>query len=100
MTLSVMFVSVWGLDMKMFSIYDEAAKFFGPPISAPNAEMIRRTVRQMVADGVQVPFLQYPDEFVVYFVGEFDEDSGCVTGLDSPPERIAKISELMAQSAP
>lgn len=86
---------------KIYSFYDEGAKFFGPPVAAQNISMIQRSLRAAAAENAQVPFLQYPAEFIVYEIGAFNEETGAVEPT-TPPARLQSVSDLIsgAQSAP
>ncbi|AXH75136.1 MAG: nonstructural protein [Microviridae sp.] len=86
---------------KIYSFYDEGAKFFGPPIASQNLSMIQRSLRAAAAENAQVPFLQYPAEFVVYEIGAFDEETGAIEAT-TPPARLQTVADILnvAQSAP
>lgn len=63
--------------MKLFSIYDSKAKAYLRPFTLPtSAHAIREVAEHMQQPGV---FSDYPEDFSLFEVGEFDEQTGMVT---------------------
>lgn len=79
---------------KIYAFYDEGAKFFGPPIAAQNISMIQRSLRAAAAENAQVPFLQYPREFVLYELAAYDEETGRIEPT-TPPARLQSVAEIL-----
>lgn len=66
---------------EMFSVYDVAAKQYLEPFFAPTVDFAIRGFRSACeTDGHQ--FCVYPEDYVLYKVGEFDGASGKLTTMD------------------
>lgn len=80
----------------LYAFYDEGAKFFGPPLMAQNLGMVRRSVRALAQQNADAPFLQYPREFVLYEIAQFDDVSGAIVPV-SPPLRLHSVQDLLTE---
>lgn len=85
------------MNTKLFALYDEGARFFAPPIMSPNVTMVARTMLQMEQDKIPANFMQYPKSFVLYEIGEYNEETAQIDPI-SPPIRHATVSELVEQA--
>lgn len=73
---------------KLFCTYDRAAESFSPPFAAPHVGVASRGF----IDAVHNPrkdsdISNHPDDFDLFEIGEFDSQTGLVTGysvLDKP----------------
>lgn len=67
----------------LFSIFDTAAKRFKEPFYAPTVEyairMFRDTANLMRDDN---PIAKFPEDYVLFHVGEFDQESGELTSWE------------------
>jgi hypothetical protein len=73
--------------MKLFSIYDGAAKCFLTPFSMRSQGEAIRAFGDSVGDSSQM-ISKHPEDFTLWFLGVFDEETGDFnTGA---PERISK----------
>lgn len=67
------------IDLQVFSVYDSAADAFLQPFFAPTVEFAVREFRRAVnEEGHQ--FNQYPDDYTLFHIGEFDQSSGALAG--------------------
>lgn len=63
----------------LFTVFDSAAGMFLDPFVAPSVEFAIRAFRQAVnQEGHQ--FNQFPQDYTLFLVGEFDPASGGLTG--------------------
>ena len=69
--------------MELFSIYDTKAQKFGFPFQAPSKGA---AVRQIAVEmnGQKNVLTQYPQDFELYAVEEFDEKTGKFAGYEEP----------------
>lgn len=69
--------------MQLFSIYDTKAEKFGFPFQAPSKGA---AVRQIAVEmnGQKNVLTQYPQDFELYAVEEFDEKTGKFAGYVKP----------------
>jgi len=79
--------------IQMFSVYDVKTKIFQSPFYAHNSGHAMR----IMTDAVSKPdsqFGRYPEDFLLFEVGMFDDQSGLVLGSETPQQVIA-VSELV-----
>lgn len=69
--------------VKVFSIQDVKAKAFVHTFFMPEVGMAERALKTMVSDH-QNQIAQFPEDFVLYQVGEFDQLSGQLVSLATP----------------
>lgn len=65
--------------MGIYAVRDDEAQTFGPAMSHANDAVARRFFSDIVNDATSTVG-RYPDQFTLYFLGEYDE----VTGVISP----------------
>ncbi|AXH74004.1 MAG: nonstructural protein [Microviridae sp.] len=68
---------------KMFSIYDQKSGTFHVPFFKPTHGEAERDFRSAVNDPKST-LNQYPDDFDLYYLGEYDSNVGKFAPLDSP----------------
>lgn len=78
----------------LFAIYDNGAGFFGPPLMSPSLTMFRRSMDLHLRDNPQAPMFEYPEEFAIYEIGFYDEETGNIES-HSPPLRVGSVAEVM-----
>ena len=69
----------------LFSVYDSAADLFLPTWHASNIEVALRRFRKTVntpAEGN--PINEYPEDYTLFHVGEFNQETGEVISLATP----------------
>lgn len=62
--------------MKLYSLYDSRAGMYLPPFVARNAELAKRLVAASLLTAKDIPPAEYPADFNVFEVAEFDEEKG------------------------
>lgn len=62
--------------MKFYSLYDCKADGFTPPFIAKNDEMAKRTIIDTVHKIGDCQLTQYPEDFTLFALGEWNEDLG------------------------
>lgn len=62
--------------MKFYSIYDKKAKQFSDPVLCVNDDVAKRMMQQTLSKSM------FPEDYDLYQIGEFDIDSGFITGDD------------------
>lgn len=84
------------MKLKMFSVYDEKAQIYNKPFHFPNMETMKRTMIDLVLkDDNDVG--KHPEDYLCYMIGEFDEDTGVLTGI--PQKQICfRFSDLLAET--
>lgn len=79
------------MTYKVFSIRDQKAEIFNPPFFQATHGEAERNFRAAVLDP-KTQFHQFPEDFDLYFLGEYDTDKGTFKNLDTPQHVIKAIS--------
>jgi len=82
--------------LKMFSIRDAKAEAFLQPFYMTNSGQAIRAVSDIVTDPKH-QFTRYPDDFVLYELGTWDDSDGKVK-LPATPIMLQPIRELLPQN--
>lgn len=75
----------------MFTIRDSKAEYFYPPAYNKTHGEAERTFRDL-AQNQETQIGKHPEDFDLYFTGEFDDQTGKVTPLDSPQHIVKAIA--------
>lgn len=67
--------------LNLFAVRDSKAEAFMPPFTATNKGLAIRSFTDAVNDKSSI-FSKYPDDFVLYDLGTFDESTGIITSSD------------------
>lgn len=69
--------------LEVFTVLDTAAKRYLEPFMASTVEVAIRMFRQLVnKEGHQ--FAMYSEDYVLFHVGQFDQESGMLFGFSAP----------------
>lgn len=71
------------MKMLLFTVFDSAAKLFLPPFEARTAEEAIRRFRTTV-NSPESQINKYPEDYTLFEVGEFDQESGLLIPLATP----------------
>lgn len=69
--------------MKLFSVYDSKGESYSAPFSERTHETARRAFMVAVRDK-ETPVGRFPDDFALFVVGSFDENTGVITPATAP----------------
>lgn len=69
--------------LKMFAIRDSKAEAFKQPYFCHTHGEAERSFTQLVRDPQSV-VSQYPDDFDLYFLGEYNDQTGVIKSLETP----------------
>lgn len=83
---------------KMFSIRDTKSETFHPPFFKPTHGEAERDMNTAVNESKSV-INQYPEDFDLYYLGEFDTNTGKFNAKDSP-EHLFKLINLKRTQKP
>lgn len=75
---------------KMYSIRDAKGEVFNPPWVALTNGEAERNFTQLVRDP-QSQISRFPEDYDLYFVGEFDDSTGKFRALDTPTHLVKAI---------
>lgn len=83
------------MKIKMFTVYDIKAKSYLPPFYMQSTGQAMRTFEDTVNDPDHA-FGKHPEDYVIFEVGTFDDQS-CTFELHKSPITLAKAIELINQ---
>lgn len=70
----------------IFSIFDEKAKAFLPPILLPHVGQMEREFKDAVND-ITTAFYRHPEDYTLFKLGTFDNETG-MHKIDKTPEPL------------
>lgn len=76
------------MKLKMFSIRDAKAEIFHSPYFNKSHGEAERNFAELVKDEKSM-IHKYPQDFDLYFLGEYDDQTGKMEALDTP-QHVAK----------
>lgn len=65
------------MQLKMFCVYDSKSQMFNTPFYSTTTGSAMRSFQDLVNDPQTLPF-KHPGDFVLYEIGEFDDNTGTV----------------------
>jgi len=83
---------------KMYSIRDAKAEAFHNPFFKVTHGEAERDFATAVNDE-KTTLNQYPDDFDLYYLGEYNDNSGKLTSLDTP-QHVVKAVQLLKKKTP
>lgn len=78
--------------MKMFSVKDSVSGTFASPVSFAHENIVIREYKTAINSHPDSIIGANPQDFALYLIGEFDENSGVITSFD--PKFIINLNEL------
>lgn len=72
------------MKLRMYAVYDRKATVFARPFCSPNDAMAKRSFEAAKLDS-NTELSKFPQDFGLYLLGEFDDDSGEITGFHPSP---------------
>ena len=76
---------------KVFSVFDQKAQVYSKPFFCPNEGVATRSLIDVMRSE-EHEFSKYAEDFVLFELGQFDDDSGMLEPLQEPQV----ITRLMA----
>lgn len=78
-----------------FAILDQKAHSFNPPYFLPHEDIAIRGFAQSIRHPDRYPTMRdFPEDFTLYLIGEFDDQSGKLLGYPEP-KFIVRGSDLV-----
>jgi hypothetical protein len=78
---------------EVYAIRDSKAEMFHPPFLQKAKGEAERTFKQLANDP-QTSVGSFPEDYDLYYVGKFDDNSGLYSLLDSPKHQLKAINVL------
>ena len=83
------------MNYRMYTIRDTKGEVFHPPFYKKTHGEAERDFRTLVNDDKSMQF-KYPEDFDLYYVGDYDDQSGKIVPQDSP-QHIIKAVQVLVQ---
>jgi len=81
--------------LKAYSIRDAKAEVFNTPFFQKTHGEAERNFQQLVKDGKSM-VAQYPEDYDLYYLGTYDDQTGTIDPLDTP-QHITKAVTVNKQ---
>lgn len=81
--------------LKMFSIFDAKASIFHPPFYKRSHGEAERDFSQ-TANNKETQLNQFPEDYDLYYLGEYDDNSGKFEPLKSPQHVTKAVQQIRA----
>ncbi|AZL82695.1 nonstructural protein [Apis mellifera associated microvirus 24] len=85
------------MNYKLFSVRDAKSEIFHPPWFKLTHGEAERDFRSAVNDE-KTNLNKYPEDYDLYYVGEYDDNSGRFSPLDTPQHVIKAVQCFRAPS--
>lgn len=82
--------------LKVFSIRDAKAEVFNQPFFKKTHGEAERDFSALCKDEKSMPS-QFPEDFDLYFLGEYDDQNGLLLSLDTPQHVIKAVQCINRQ---
>lgn len=76
------------MNHKAYSIRDTKAEIFNPPAFKKTHGEAERDFKSMINNQKETPLSQYPEDYQLYYVGEYNDQTGIFQPL-SAPQKVA-----------
>lgn len=83
------------MTLKMYSVRDAKADVFNTPFFNQTHGEAERNFKKLVNDPKST-VNQFPDDFDLYYLGEYNDNKGTTDSLDSP-QHITKAVQVLDQ---
>lgn len=78
------------MQLKMFSVRDQKAQIFNPPFYAHTPGEAERNFTRLAKDP-QSTINQFPEDYDLYEIGSYDDQTGHVQSLDTPRHLVKAV---------
>lgn len=72
------------MTLVIVSLLDKKGRLYKNPFFVPNTDVAVRSLRGAVNATEQSDLTQYPEDFALYHLGTFDDETGLITPLAAP----------------
>lgn len=81
------------MKIQFYCIRDIKSNTFNRPFGGLTVEQVKRSIYSSIAQG-NSEIAQFPEDFEFYFIGEFDDQTGFITGQQ--PVMICNCREIVS----
>lgn len=79
------------MELRVYSIRDSKAEIFNQPFFQKTDAEAQRSFAQLTRDGKST-INQFPEDFDLYFLGTYDDQTGVIKTLDTPKHMLKAIA--------
>jgi len=83
------------MQLQVFTIRDSKSESFGTPFFQKSKGEAIRTLQELTKEQKSL-ISKYPEDFDLYYVGQYDDQTGKIQPLDTP-QHIEKAISLVTQ---
>jgi len=81
---------------RLYALHDSKAKAYQQPFYQMNDGLALRMVQDAMTDGKQM-FCRHPEDYSLWFLGEFDDETGLLQSPDTGPAVIIQLVQLVPE---
>lgn len=81
---------------EVYAVYNSKAKFFNQPFTSKTDGEAERSFEQAVNDP-QTFINRYPEDYDLYYLGQFDDNTGKYQTLKTPEHKFKAVQLLKAK---
>lgn len=81
------------MQLRVYSIRDAKAEVFNQPWFAKTHGEAERNFAQLTRDSKSM-VSQFPEDYDLYYLGTYDDNTGMVESLDTPQHMVKAVSVL------
>lgn len=85
--------------LKMYSIRDQKAGVYNTPFFQRTHGEAERTFRDLINDPKSMVY-KYPEDYDLYYHGEYDDIAGMISALDTPQHIVKAIQFVEPKMGP
>ena len=72
-------------NKRLYSVYDRTGEIFEPPFMESTDGMAIRVLQTLVSNNPQLPIAKFGEDFILYRIGEYNQESGMITACKHQP---------------
>lgn len=85
------------MKLKIYSIRDSKAEIFNTPFYQKTHGEAERNFRSLVNDE-KSQVNKYPEDYALWYLGEYDDNTGSFTTLDQPQHILNAVQVIMPKN--
>lgn len=83
------------MKVSYFAVFDKKAQQFGQAFPSMSLGTAERSMKDSVSNP-ESPHAKYPDDFALFRVFDFDDESGLIVETYEPPQLVCEASALIS----
>lgn len=80
--------------MKVYSVFDRKMREFGQLVYGRTDEAVIRAFADSLNRG-RSPVADHPEDYELMYLGEFDAETGRLSGIEGPPRHVVMAHNLI-----